>query len=44
MALPMEQWDDCLTELAGEKLAAEDWELHEELALRYASDVPVPLI
>lgn len=43
MPLPMEQWDDRLTELAGAELAAEYWELHEEQALRYASDPPVPL-
>jgi protein-L-isoaspartate O-methyltransferase len=43
MPLPMEQWDDRLTELAGTELAAEYWELHEEQALRYASDAPVPL-
>jgi len=34
MPLPMEQWDDRLSELAGEELAAEYWELHEEQALR----------
>ena len=43
MPLPMEQWDDRLSELAGEELAAEYWELHEEQALRYESDAPVPV-
>ena len=43
MPLPMEDWGDRLTEFAGTELAAEYWELHEEQALRYASDAPVPL-
>lgn len=43
MPLPMDQWVDRLSELAGEELAAEYWELHEEQAERYASDAPVPL-
>jgi 2-polyprenyl-3-methyl-5-hydroxy-6-metoxy-1,4-benzoquinol methylase len=43
MPLPMEQWVDRLSELAGEELAAEYWELHEEQALRYESDAPVPV-
>jgi SAM-dependent methyltransferase len=43
MPLPIEQWVDRLSELAGEELAAEYWELHEEQALRYESDAPVPV-
>ena len=43
MPLPMEQWVDRLSELAGVDLAAEYWELHEEQALRYESDAPVPV-
>lgn len=43
MPLAIEQWVDRLSELAGQELAAEYWRLHEEQALRYARDVPVPL-
>lgn len=41
MPLPMEQWGDRLEELAGEELAAEYWELHDEQALSYERDAPV---
>lgn len=43
MPLPIEPWVDRLNELAGEKLAAEYWELHEEQALRHLRESPVPL-
>lgn len=43
MPLPMDEWTDHLNGLAGEDLAAEYWEVHEEQALRYAHDAPVPL-
>lgn len=39
--LPVEQWVDRLDELAGEELVAEYWELHEQQAMRFASDGPM---
>lgn len=43
MPLPPQQWEERLTELAGKTLAAEYWELHDELASCYAADSPVPV-
>jgi SAM-dependent methyltransferase len=43
MPVPPQQWEDRLTELAGQTLAAEYWRLHDELASCYEADSPVPV-
>jgi len=41
--LPPHQWENRLAELAGEALAKKYWDLHDEMASRYADSIPVPM-
>ena len=43
MPLPSEQWEKRFAELADVELAADYWELHDELASCYVSESPVPI-
>jgi SAM-dependent methyltransferase len=42
MPLPPQSWGNRLEELAGKALATEYWQLHDEVAMCYATESPVP--